>query len=126
MFAFGSMFRFGFKPTAGDVPRVASEWNLSSEHSLLMHVRRGDTLRVDRGTVWIDADVPLELVELGQGDMHTVASDTVLRMTGIDGPRLNVSSRVPVKVSIRADYGGWRHQPPVKRARQARRRLLLA
>ncbi len=122
MFAFGPALRFGFKPSAGDAPRVASEWTLSSEHSLLMQVRRGDTLRVDRGTVWIGTDVSSDLIELHEGTLHTARCDALLRLTGIDAPRLTVLSHGPLKVSARADYGGWRHQPPVEEARRARRR----
>lgn len=119
MFAFGSMFRFSFKPAAGGAPRVASQWSLSSEHSLLMQVRCGDTLRVDRGTVWIGAEASPGIVELHAGGIHTAGRDEVLRMTGIDAPHLTVLSQGPVKVSTQADYGGWRYQPPVKRARRA-------
>lgn len=115
MFAFGSLFRSGFKPAAGDAPRVASEWSLSGEHSLLMQVRRGDTLRVDRGTVWIGADAFTGAVELQAGETHTARRDAVLRLTGIDGPRVIVLSQGPVRVSAWADYGSWRHQPPAVR-----------
>lgn len=126
MFAFGFPFGLGFKPGAGETPRVVSQWDLSSEHSLLMHVRRGDTLRVERGTVWIGRDASSALVELHEGNMHTAERDAVLRMTGVDGPRVTVLSHVPVKVSAQADYGGWRHQPPVGSVRRAQWRLLLA
>lgn len=111
MYDFGSMFRFGFKPAAGDVPRVASEWHLSSEHSLLMQVRRGDMLRVDRGTVWIGANAFTGLVELQAGETHMARRDAVLRLAGIDGPRVIVLSQGPVKVSAQADYGRWRQRP---------------
>ncbi len=126
MFAFSTLLRFGFKPAAGHAPRVESEWTLSSEHSLLMQVRRGDTLRVDRGTVWIGADVTSDLVELHEGNLHTARCDAVLRLTGIDAPRLTVLSQGMLKVSTRADYGGWRHQPPIVRAGRSRWRWALA
>lgn len=121
MFAFGPALRFGFKPSAGDAPRVASEWTLSSEHSLLMQVRRGDTLRVLRGTVWLSAAKSSRLVVLSEGAVHTATGDEVLCMTGSDEPRVKVLSQGPPRVSAQADYGGWRHRPPVKRAGPAPR-----
>lgn len=126
MFAFGPGFSLGFKPAAGEGARVVSEWALSTEHSLLMHVHRGDTLRAERGTVWIAADVSTVHVVLGEGQTHTATRDGVLRMTGTDSPRVTVFSQAPLKVSTQADYGGWRHRPPVVGARRPRRRSVLA
>ncbi len=117
MFTFGFPHLSGFKPVAGDTPRIVSDWALSSEHSLLVHVRRGDTLRVERGMVWLSEDAAQDLLELTAGAMYTAACDTALRLTGIDRPRVTVLSQDQVRVSARADYGGWRHQPPMARAR---------
>ncbi|MBX3608684.1 MAG: hypothetical protein KF871_02210 [Hydrogenophaga sp.] len=93
--------------------RHFSEWHLSSEHSLLMQVQRGDLLRAERGTVWIRLNESPTGLALRQGEMCAVPHDGMLCMTGADQPLITVASRVPITSRAQADYGGWRHQPPV-------------
>lgn len=89
-----------------------TEWRLSMEHSLQVGVHTGDTLRVDRGTVWLSEDAALGPTALCEGTTYTATRDAVLRMIGADDPRVTVRSGRPVIVCARADYGAWRHRSP--------------
>lgn len=130
MFTFGRSFSqpfvFAFKPAIAEPPRLASEWTLSSEHSLLMQVRRGDTLRVEHGELWIADDRGSDPLELREGATHTTARDAVWRLFGVDQPRVTVFSQTQVKVSVQADYGNWRYPPSIRRTSHRHDRSLFS
>ncbi len=92
---------------------LVTEWRLSMEHSLQVGVHTGDTLHVDHGTVWLSDDAALEPTAMCEGTTYTATRDAVLRMIGIDDPRVTVRSGAPVMVCARADFGAWRHRPPM-------------
>lgn len=119
------MFAFGHKSPTDLGRRHVSEWHLSTEHSLLMQVQRGDALRAERGTVWIRLDEQPTGLELRAGEVHTVPCDGVLCLIGADMPRITVSSHRPVTSRTLADYGGWRYRPLARPPRSKLRRLRL-
>lgn len=110
MIALGTAFGANEGSSAVEATRIVSEWRLSSEHSLQISVRIGDTLHIRHGMVWLGLDATVEPIALSEGATYTATSDAVLHMIGMDDPRVAVHSGRPVIVSARADYGAWRHR----------------
>lgn len=106
-------------------PCVASEWELSPEHSLMLPVQPGDLVQSTRGTVWITVDGDPHDVLLANGELHTVSDSAVLRLSGFDDPRVKVISRRPLQARVWHDTKGWRHWLPMARD-WAHRRLASA
>lgn len=102
------MNSFCFLSHAGSAPLVASDWDLSPEHSLMLPVQPGDLLQALRGTVWITIDGDPRDLMLGCGDLHTVTQEAVLRVSGFDAPRLKLLSRRPVQAQPLHVARGWR------------------
>ena len=111
MTAFGPAGHAVERPPAVEAKRLVTEWNLSTEHTLQIHVRGGDALHIVHGTVWLSVDAPLDPIALCEGASYAAARDAVLYMFGADDPRVAVHSGSPVTVRARADYGVWRHRP---------------
>lgn len=111
MMAFGTAGDAVERPPAVGAGRLVTEWKLSMEHTLQIHVRAGDTLHIVHGTVWLSVDATLEPVALCEGAMYAAARDALLYVFGADDPRVIVHSGSPVMVSARADYGVWRNRP---------------
>ena len=70
----------------------ASEWTLLPYKTIQLQVQRGDILQSLQGTVWITVDGQRQDLLLSVSDMHTVAEDAVLRVSGFDESRLMVVS----------------------------------
>lgn len=110
------MFAMPFRATIDQGASHVSEWPLSSEHSLLVTLQRGDTLRCVQGTVWCAAEDGSTTRTLCTGDVHTVARNGVWRLIGADRPRVAVGSHSPVIARTQADYGCWRLSPALPTA----------
>lgn len=94
---------------AGTGPFVASEWDLSPDHSLLLPVQPGDLLQALQGTVWITVDGDPRDLLLARGELHTVTDAATLRLSGFDAPRLKLLSRHAVQAQPAHGAPGWRH-----------------
>lgn len=85
----------------------ASEWTLLPYKTIQLQVQRGDILQSLQGTVWITVDGQRQDLLLSVSDMHTVAEDAVLRVSGFDESRLMVLSHLPVQIIERHEVSGW-------------------
>lgn len=103
-------------------PFSAGEWDLSPEHTLMLPVQPGDLLQSVHGTVWITVDGDPHDTLLANGDLHTITTSAVLRLSGFDAPRVKVLSRHPLQARAWRETQGWRHWLPMARA-WAHRRL---
>ena len=90
-------------------PFLASEWDLSPDHSLLLPVQPGDLLQALQGTVWITVDGDPRDLLLARGELHIVARAATLYLSGFDAPRLKLLSRRAVQADPWRDAPGWRH-----------------
>jgi hypothetical protein len=85
----------------------ASEWTLLPDKTIQLQVQRGDILQSLQGTVWITVDGQRQDLLLSVSDMHTVAEDAVLRVSGFDESRLMVLSHLPVQMIEKHEVSGW-------------------
>jgi hypothetical protein len=68
-------------------------WPLAEHDMLTLHLRAGDRLRCDRGSVWCTVDGEDQDIVLAAGDTYVAPADEVLRASGLKQGRLAVLGR---------------------------------
>ena len=73
--------------------QTRTEVALRADLILSLCVRQGDLLRSEAGTVWATIDGEWPDILLLSGQVHYVAADAALRVSGLDTARLTVIGR---------------------------------